>query len=158
VIDWLVAAVPIFKAAHILGLIVWCGGLMALPLILARHEAPISAEDYRMIRRASHLVYTLCVTPAAVLTVIAGTWLIFLREVFTPWLYAKLFVVTLLVCAHAWIGHILAKVGEEPEERTPPAPYLPVAAVMAPALAWMSFPAWLTEPRGHRLPLDVPSW
>ena len=70
-IDWIAPAVPLFKAAHIIGLIVWVGGLLTLPLMLARHDPAVSTEDYRVIRQGSHLTYTLVVTPAAVTAVIA---------------------------------------------------------------------------------------
>jgi putative membrane protein len=169
VIDWILPAVPLFKAAHIVGLIIWIGGLLALPLMLTRHDPAIGVEDYRMIRRASHLTYTMCVTPAAVMAVIAGTWLIFMREVFTPWLFAKLAFVALLVLAHAWIGHVVVKIGEEPGEHRPPTSWLPIMAVFVPVLAilflvlakpaldWIQFPEWLGEPRGGQLLFDVPS-
>lgn len=168
-IDWILPAVPIFKAVHVVGLVIWIGGLIALPLMLTRHDPAISVEDYRMIRKASHLTYTMCVTPAAVIAVIAGTWLIFMREVFTPWLFAKLAFVALLVLAHAWIGQAVVKIGEEPGEHTPPAAWLPIASVFVPVLAilflvlakptlgWIIFPDWLTETRGGQLLFDVPS-
>jgi protoporphyrinogen IX oxidase len=168
VIDWIVSTIPIFKVIHIAALLVWCGGLLVLPVMLARHDPAVVAEDYRIIRRATHITYTMCVTPAAVIAVIAGTWLIFLREAFVPWLYAKLAFVALLVVAHAWIGHILVKVAEEPGHHTPPRPIFPAAAVLIPVivilalvlakpgLAWFTFPNWLLEPRGGQLPFDVP--
>lgn len=167
-IDWLVPAVPLFKAAHIIGLVIWCGGLIALPLMLTRHDPAISIQDYRTIRVASHVTYTMCVTPAAVIAVIAGTWLIFMREVYVPWMFAKLAFVAALVMAHGWIGHIVARVGEEPSEHTPPAPYVPIALVLAPmlvililvlakpVLGWVAFPDWLTEPRSGQLLFDTP--
>ena len=40
-IDWLAPAVPLFKAAHIVALVIWCGGLLALPLMLTRHDPNI---------------------------------------------------------------------------------------------------------------------
>lgn len=168
-IDWLVSTVPVFKGVHIAALAVWCGGLVILPFMLARHDPAVVEADYRLIRRATHLVYTTCVTPAAVIAVIAGTWLIFMRETFFPWLYAKLFLVALLVSVHVWIGHILVKVAEEPGRRRPPEPYLPTTAVLGlviailvlvlakPALAWLSFPEWLVEPRNAQSIFDVPS-
>lgn len=168
-IDWIVPAVPLFKAVHIIGLVIWVGGLITLPLMLTRHDPEVSVEDYRMIRKASHLTYTMCVTPAAVVAVIAGTWLVFMREVFTPWLFAKLAFVALLVLAHVWIGHVVAKIGEEPGEHRPPHPSLPITAVIVsalailalvlakPALGWIIFPEWLTETQGGQLLFDVPS-
>lgn len=168
-IDWIVPAVPLFKAAHIMGLLIWCGGLLALPLILTRHSPDVSIEAYRSIRTASHLVYTMLVTPAAVIAVIAGTWLIFMREVYVPWMFAKLVFVAVLVMAHGWIGHVVARIGEEPSEHTPPAPFIPVAMVLLPVLVilglvlakpvldWVQFPDWLMEPRGGQLLFDTPS-
>jgi uncharacterized membrane protein len=169
VIAPLVETVPILKAAHITALVVWCGGLLALPLMLSRHDPGISAGEYRRIRRSSHLTYTMCVTPAAVVAVIVGTWLVFLREVFAPWMYLKLACVALLVVAHAWIGHILVRVAEAPEDETPPPAAAQIGAVVVPAVAILvlvlgkppldgiAFPDWLTAPRGGQLPFDVPS-
>jgi len=168
VTEWTQILVPYFKAAHIAALIVWCGGLFALPLMLSRHDAGNTGDDFVRIRRATHLTYTIGVTPAAVVAVVAGTWLIFLRDALVPWLYAKLVFVALLVAAHAWIGHIIVTVAETRERRGPPAPALPIAVALGPILAILAlvlgkpdlggieFPDWLTEPRGRQLPLDVP--
>lgn len=167
-IEWLLGTVALLKGIHITALVLWCGGLIALPLMLARHDPAVSQDDYRRIRRATHLTYTIGVTPAAVVAVIAGTWLIFFREAFVPWLYAKLVFVAALVAAHAWIGHLIVDVAETPGRSTPPRPYLPVSAVLVPAVAilalvlgkpdlgWVGFPDWLQEPRGGQLLFDVP--
>lgn len=167
-IEWLLGTVALLKGLHIAGLVLWCGGLIALPLMLSRHDPAVSQEDYRRIRRATHLTYTMGVTPAAVVAVVAGTWLIFFREAFVPWLYAKLVFVAALVAAHAWVGHLIVDVAETPGRGTPPAPYLPIAAVLIPLLAilalvlgkpdlgWIGFPEWLREPRGGQLLFDVP--
>jgi uncharacterized membrane protein len=169
VIDWLLALIPIFKVAHIAALLVWCGGLLILPVMLARHDPSVLPGDYTHIRRATHAIYTFCVTPAAVIAVIAGTWLVFLREAFVPWFYAKITFVSMLVAAHAWIGHILTKIAEEPGTHTPPHPSLPMIAVLGPLFAilvlvlakphlgWLEFPDWLLAPRSGHLPFDVPS-
>lgn len=168
-IEWLLATVPLLKALHISALCLWCGGLLTLPLMLARHTPSVSQVDYRRLRQATHLTYTLVVTPAAVIAVIVGTWLIFLRAAFAPWLYAKLLFVALLAAAHAWIGHLLVDVAEKPRRQRPPDPFLPIASVLIPTfailflvlakpeLSWIQFPRWLQEPRGGQLPFDVPS-
>jgi uncharacterized membrane protein len=168
VIEWLLATVPIFKGVHIAALCIWCGGLLALPLMLARHHATVTQDDYRRTRRATHLTFAICVTPAAVIAVIAGTWLIFMREAFVPWLYLKLFFVMLLVVTHAWIGHVIVDVAETPGRTTPPPAILPIAAVLGavlailalvlgkPDLGWIEFPQWLLEPHGGEFPFEVP--
>ena len=167
-IDLLLAMIPLFKAVHVTALCLWCGGLLALPLMLSRHDPAVTQEDYRRIRKATHLGYTLAVTPAAVIAVITGTWLIFLRETFHPWFYAKLVCVMLLVAAHVWVGYMLVNVAATSGKVRPPRPFLPVAAMLAaitgilifvlgkPELSWFQFPSWLLEPVGGRLPFDVP--
>lgn len=166
--EWLIGIVALLKSVHITALVLWCGGLLVLPLMLSRHDPAVSQDDYRRIRRATHLTYTVCVTPAAVVAVVAGTWLIFFREVFVPWLYAKLLFVAALAAAHAWIGHLLVQVAEKPGRHRTPEPYLPIASVLVPVLAvlvlvlgkpdlgWIAFPEWLQEPRGDQLLFDVP--
>lgn len=167
-IDALLAAMPLLKALHLTALCLWCGSLAAMPLMLTRHDPAITQRNYHSLRRATHLTYTRCVTPAGVIAVISGTWLIFLREAFVPWLYAKLLFVTVLVVVHIWIGHVLVRVAEKPEQHRPPHPLLGVTAVLLPVLAilllvlgkpeldWLAFPDWLLEPRGGQLPFEVP--
>jgi protoporphyrinogen IX oxidase len=117
--------IPYLKALHIVGLLLWCGGLFALPGMLAWHDPAIGQADYRRIRRATHYTYTFVVTPAAVIAVIAGTWLILIREVYEPWLYLKLAFVALLVALHGWVGHIIVEVAETSGTHRPPSPTLP---------------------------------
>ena len=166
--EWITAIVPLLKGLHIAALCLWCSGVIVLPLMLSRHDPAVSQDDYERIRRATHLTYTVCATPAAVIAVIAGTWLVFLREVLVPWLYLKLLFVALLVAVHAWIGHLLVQVAEKPGRHRPPEPYLPIISALVPILAilalvlgkpdlsWVEFPHWLLEPVGGQLPFDVP--
>lgn len=167
-IDWLLTTIPLFKAVHIITLTIWCGGLLTLPLMLSRYQPDIKADDYRRVRMATHFTYIWCVTPAAVIAVISGTWLIFMRETLVPWFYAKLAFVTLLVAAHAWIGHIVVLVAERTEDHQPPKAWLPMGAVLIPIigilifvlskpdLEALEFPAWLQEPSDGELLFEVP--
>lgn len=160
--------VPYLKALHIAALVVWCGGLFALPSMLAWHDPAIGKADYRRIRRTTHYTYTLAVTPAAVIAVIAGTWLILIRGVYEPWLYLKLFFVALLVAFHGWVGHIIVSVAETAGTSRPPSPAVPsllllatILAILAlvlgkPEFAHLNGPEWLMEPLGRQLPFDVP--
>lgn len=160
--------VPYLKALHIAGLVIWCAGLFALPTMLARHDPAIGPADYERIRRASHFAYTLAITPAAVIAVIAGTWLILVREVYEPWLYLKLLFVAFLVGMHGWIGHSTVAVAENAQgfRQAPPfivllALTLIILTILAlvlgkPELGPLEGPVWLTEPLGRQLPFDVP--
>jgi len=160
-----------FKFLHIAALSIWCAGLVALPLLLARHHPADNQSEFARTRLVTHQVYVAIVTPAAVIAITMGTALIFLRGVFVPWMFAKLAVVGLLVLMHAWIGHITVKVGEERGDyRSPPAGLLVGSSLLVmlaililvlgkPVLEEGLVPAWLLRSQGQPLPLrEVPIW
>lgn len=168
--EFINALIPYFKALHIVALSFWCGGLITLPLMISRHHSSVHQGQYEQIMKSSHLLYTLVVTPAAVITVIVGTWLVFMRETFTAWFFTKLLLVMLLVASHAWTGHLIVRVNETSGTFIPPKPLLPLAAILLPvtciltlvlgkpALDWVQFPSLLNEPLGAPLPLEAPRW
>lgn len=160
--------IPHLKALHLGLMAVWIAGLACLPAMLARHDRDIGQTDFARIRRATHYGYVWLVTPAAVLTVASGTSLIFLREVFTGWMAAKLVGVAGLVTVHAWVGHTIVAVAETEGQHEPPGPILPVlilsvlvlgvlALVLAkPELDELPISGWLSQPLGRELPFAVP--
>ena len=166
--EWLLSLIPLLKGLHIMALVIWCGGLASLPMMLSRHDPAVSQHDYMVIRHGTHLTYTMVVTPAAVIAVIAGTWLIFLRELFVPWLFAKLAMVAMLMAMHAWVGHSIVRIAEEPGNHQPPTPVLAAIGVLMistiilvqvlgkPDFDWIVFPEWLNRPQGNQLPFEVP--
>ena len=167
-IGWLQPIIPHLKVLHISMLALWCAGLFAMPLMLARHDPAIGQADYVRIRQATHYGYTFVITPAAILAIVSGTMLIFLREVFVTWMFAKLVFVALLVAFHAWVSYVLVAVVETEGPHTTPNPRLPLALLLVPILAILTLvlakpdlgviplPGWLLQPLGHQLPFDVP--
>lgn len=165
---WPYLLIPYLKSIHIAALAIWAAGLFALPLMLTRHDKANAQADYARIRKASHYSYTFLVTPMAVLAIISGTVLIFLRDVFVTWMFAKLVFVALMVVFHAWVGHVLVTVAETEGEHTPPSPTFPVLILLAiitcvlalvlakPDLGAIPVPGWLLEPQELQLPFDVP--
>lgn len=165
---WVEGLVPHVKALHLGFVAVWVAGLFALPRMLARHDRAIVQAEFAQIRRATHYGYVWLVTPAAIFAIVTGAALIFMRDVFTVWIFAKLVLVTGLVAMHAWVGHTIIAVAETEGQHEPPEPLLPTMVVFAlvaavlflvlskPELEEISMPAWLTEPMGRQLPFDVP--
>lgn len=161
--------IPHLKALHVGLMSIWIAGLAALPAMLARHDRAIGQSDFTRIRQATHYGYTWVLTPAAVLTVASGTSIIFLREVFTGWMAAKLVAVAGLVALHAWVGHTIVRVAETEGRHEPPdalAPTLILAGLATlalllvlakPELDELPFPDWLRQPLGRDLPFDVPN-
>ncbi len=159
------------KALHIVALIIWCAGLFALPLMLTKHHPQHSQTAYARLRELSQFTYTALSTPAAIIAIVAGTALIFMRGVFEPWMFAKLAAVGLLVCLHAWQGHSLIKMGETAGQQEPPRAGLMLVLAIAmmalalvlvlakPSFSATHFPEWLTVPRDRQLPVDeTPTW
>lgn len=163
---WLIV---LFKVLHIAALMVWCAGLVLLPLTLPLHPGGADQHRFNRVRLLTHVAYTQIVTPAAVIAVGAGIVLTFLREVFDHWFAAKLLMVSVLVACHAWTGHQVAQIAEHREAYE--APYgLPLAlgnvavmiailvlVLLKPAIPDAAMPDWLTAPYGYRLWFDDPS-
>ncbi len=99
------------KAAHILALIVWCAGLLILPSIYVQRKT-LRGPELDDLHRFARVVFINITSPAAFLTVIAGTTLIFLRDVFTVWMAFKLLAVGALAILHIRQGYVLLDVFE----------------------------------------------
>lgn len=167
--SWAQDIVPHVKALHAGFLALWVAGLFALPRMMAQHRTDHDSIDYGRIRQATHFGYVWALTPAAVLTIVTGSLLLFLREVFVLWLMAKLVLVAGMVGLHAWIGHRLIRIAESDGSQTPPRAAPPavllgllvlgiLTLVLAkPDLGAVPVPDWLTTPLGRQLPFDVPS-
>ncbi len=161
------------KFLHIAALCIWCAGLIGLPLVLAKHDTDHEQLDYARLRVLTHRAYTAIVTPAAVIAIVMGTALVFMRGVFVPWMFAKLLGVGILVVIHAWIGHVTVIVGERQGAYEPPRrwPFLTsIVAISAigailvlvlgkPVISPTRAPDWLVRPQDQPLPVDeVPIW
>lgn len=166
---WFEGLIPHVKALHLGFVAVWVAGLFALPRMLARHDRAIVQDEFTQIRRATHFGYVWVITPVAVLAISTGLILIFLRDVFSVWIFAKLVLVTGLVTVHAWVGHTIMAVAETEGEHEPPEPLVAtiVIAVLLvgilflvlakPDLQDLPIPSWFLTPLGRHLPFDIPN-
>ena len=165
---WVEGLIPHVKALHLSFVAVWVAGLIALPRMLARHDRAIVQAEFAQIRRATHFGYVWVITPVAILAIATGSALIFMREIFTVWIFAKLVLVTGLVAMHAWVGHTIIAVAETEGEHEPPEPLVPTILIFSlvigvlflvlakPELDELSIPSWLLQPLGRQLPFDTP--
>ena len=166
---WIDGLIPHVKALHLGFVAVWIAGLFALPRMLARHDRAIVQDEFTQIRRATHFGYVWVITPAAILAISTGTALIFMRDVFTVWIFAKLVLVTGLVAMHAWVGRTIIAVAETDGQHEPPDPLLPTMVIFSlviavlilvlskPELGELPIPSWLLQPLGRQLPFDTPN-
>lgn len=161
--------IAMIKALHITALAIWCAGLILLPVLIqiyGRRREVATQAGYTEFRWLTHYSYTRVVSPAAVVTVTAGTVLIFVVEVLDVWLMAKLVAVAGMVLLHAWLGHLIVASGEgNGAYRLPPAGLalmgiIPLIGLVLwlvlakPSLADIAtyFPEFLQEPRNNELP------
>ncbi|WP_439533994.1 CopD family protein [Polymorphobacter sp.] len=154
------------KTVHIAALIIWCAGLLALPLLLMADHEGQSQSAYTRLRLTLQNAYVGVVTPAAIVAVAVGTALIFVAEVYVPWMFAKLVAVGFLVGLHGLTGHAIIAIGERPgEARLLLAIPRLVAALLLmiiilvlvlakPVIPLDLVPDWLMTPRDIQLPLD----
>ena len=101
---------PWLKLLHISAVIVWCGTLLYLPtLIAAVRAAPAAAGATKVQRQWPRMLFTLVVTPAALVAIGSGTAIFVFLGPLTLWLLAKLCVVGVLVLAHAACGLLVLR-------------------------------------------------
>ena len=152
--------IALLKSVHIIALAVWCAGLLALPLLLqvyGRREEIRTQAGFSEFRLLMHAAYTRIVTPAAVITIVAGTILIFVLGLTADWLALKLVAVAGMALVHAWIGHlsVLASEGRGSYDMPSTLFVLPVALLCMGAVLYLV----LAKPDLHALiealPLDL---
>lgn len=91
------------KLIHIATIAVWVGGLLSMPYLIWQRHGLLRArgpDEVHRLHRIVRLVHIGLVSPAAVIAIISGTALIFLRETYAPWFWVKLIFVGVLVLAH----------------------------------------------------------
>lgn len=119
------------KFLHVAGLGLWCAALLALPILmqsLGKTTGQIAFDRFRLV---THVTYIAVATPAALLTIGAGSGLIFAAQVFTPWLVVKLALVSGMVMMHIWFGHLVQISGEECKSRFALPPIAGLGVVIA---------------------------
>lgn len=109
---------PWLLTLHIAALVCWCAGLLYMPALIAvtgRREAA-GPDRHAAITR---MVFTLVVTPAALLAIISGTAVFLANQLVAAWLVAKLTLVTGLVVCHVLLGWLIVHIERGSEKLGP---------------------------------------
>lgn len=97
------------KAFHIISMVAWFSGLFYLPRLYVYHAQAsdtISIERFKIMEKK---LYCYIMTPAAILTVVLGIWLLsFNMQAYMHmvWLHMKLGLVGLLLVYHWYLGRL----------------------------------------------------
>jgi len=100
------------KAVHILGLIIWCAGLLVIPTLYRLRSRIPEGTPVHELHRFTRAMYVGVTSPAAFIAVGTGTALIFLGDVFTIWMFLKLAAVGALVVLHIRAGFVILSLFE----------------------------------------------
>ncbi|RJL04876.1 hypothetical protein D3P06_08850 [Paracoccus aestuarii] len=159
------------KYLHLASMLCWVAAMIALPLLLSfygntwrtNHGGEKRQARYAEFRLITHYGYIAFATPAAVISIAAGTALIFAADVYDLWFAAKLALVSGMALVHAWIGHFVVMSAENRGIDKMPSPLIalglgiPLMAgvlwlVLAkPELAGLAdwLPQFMLQPRGQ---------
>jgi putative membrane protein len=123
---------------HIVFLLVWSGALLYFPQLFVKQAQADDNEAQGRSIKMQRTLYAWVMTPAALLTVIAGSWLIFERGFAGGWLHVKLTLVLLMVVFHVLCGALMDEFKREMVQRhilfyrlLPLVPATLIAAVVA---------------------------
>jgi protoporphyrinogen IX oxidase len=100
---------PWLKLLHITAVVLWCGTLLYLPGAISAAASGRAAVFDRPGQRVLRSLFTLVVTPAALVAIASGTAIFVWQGPLAPWLIAKLAVVSLLVLGHAACGLLILR-------------------------------------------------
>lgn len=98
-------------AFHIIFMVSWFSGLFYLPRLFVYHAAAddkISIERFKIMERK---LYYMIMTPAAVLTILFGLWLLSYNlqgYLHAAWMHLKLGLVAALIIYHIYLGKLLS--------------------------------------------------
>lgn len=148
------------KFTHLAALTVWVAGLLYLPAILAQYRWAIDQQESQRVRMASRFVFLVITSPAAIVAIASGTALLFISDVRSAWMFAKLGGVGILAYCHYRYGSLLTHLSEAlPKVSSFKIRLLGGSAALAviyimcivlikPDLQFELLPDWLNEPVG----------
>jgi putative membrane protein len=103
----------VIKTLHVVFMVTWFAGLFYLPRLFVYHSLATDAIGIERFKVMERKLYRGIMTPAAVLTIVFGLWLMLGYGIGGGWLYAKIALVVILVAHHIWLGRLLADFATE---------------------------------------------
>ncbi len=99
------------KAFHIIAMVTWFAGLFYLPRLFVYHTMANTDEEYDRFCTMERKLYYAITTPGAIVTVILGSWMLYLLGMdwfkTAYWFHAKFTLVLLLIGFHLYCGKIM---------------------------------------------------
>jgi putative membrane protein len=113
-------AYPWIKSLHVVAVISWMAALLYLPRLFVNHVGlPIGSAESQLLKGMEWRLLRIIMTPAMLLTWIAGLWLAWVGFRFDGgWLHAKIFLVILMTAAHGYFSLSVKRFGRDENRRT----------------------------------------
>jgi len=99
--------IPVLLVGHILGLVLWVGGLLVTSMSLTRHTQETESAAREALARLERIFMRGLADPGALLTIVAGVSLIMTKSSYylhAPWLHIKLTFVLFLIGLHGLVA------------------------------------------------------
>jgi putative membrane protein len=113
-------AYPWIKALHVIAVISWMAALLYLPRLFVNHASlAVGSPESDLLKGMEWRLLRIIMTPAMILTWIAGLWLAWFGFGFLGgWLHAKIFLVILLTVAHWFFSRAVKAFGRDENRRS----------------------------------------
>ena len=133
--DSLIAALSL----HIAFLLVWSASLVYMPALFLRQTSAADGDAREAAMLMQRWLYARLMTPAALLAVVMGTWLVFERGAEGGWLPVKLALVIAMAAFHAYCGQHMVTLKREGRAHRPlfyaAMPLVPAGLIVA--VVWL---------------------
>ncbi len=107
--------VPWLKFIHIAAIAIWSAGLISIPGLCLQRAHVTSKHQLIRLQHTVRFAFVALISPAAFIAVASGTALIFLEQLFIPWLSVKLACVGALVFIHTLTGLVIIRLFRDGE-------------------------------------------
>lgn len=111
----------LLKALHVLGIILWAGGLMNLTRMISFHmqEEP---EVQKRLHYIEDRIYKFVTLPGMIITLAMGVYMLMMNMDYfmkQPWMHAKLLFVTIMIIMTAILQGKLKELGTVTDKQNP---------------------------------------
>lgn len=111
---------PWLLVVHISAILLWSASLLYLPALIVGGKSGRVDFEHRHSLALGRTLFTLIVTPAAMLAIVTGTAIFITAHVTSLWLVLKLTLVSGLVICHSLLGWMILRVGHDAGKKTIP--------------------------------------
>lgn len=101
---------------HIAFLLLWSGSLLVFPHLLVQQASAEDEDSKQRALKMQRTLYAFVMTPAGLLTIIFGTWMLFERGFSGGWLPVKLTLVLAMVFFHVYCGRLMEQLDEQDQK------------------------------------------